>query len=154
MVELFTKITRIKEMIATPKKLWLFNKFSLSVLKETYREEYGEGGFWCKGVEGQIKSIRGCRAFVRQCISEDFECGKSISDTLSCTSCTTFHSLTWSEIFYRHMAIRPHGIHLLNIWSVLFLFCLFVCLFVFAEIVFHLWKSKYNRSYQDLKLFP
>ena len=52
MAESFTKIMRIKEMIATPKKLWLFNKFSLSVLKETYKEEYGEGAFWCKGVEG------------------------------------------------------------------------------------------------------
>ena len=28
------------------KKLWLWNKFSLSVPEEKYREEFGEYGYW------------------------------------------------------------------------------------------------------------
>ena len=33
------------------KKLWLINKFSLSVPKEMYREQYGEYVYWCLGVK-------------------------------------------------------------------------------------------------------
>ena len=34
-------------------ELWLFSKFSLSVLKEVAREEYGEYVYWYTGVKGQ-----------------------------------------------------------------------------------------------------
>ena len=33
------------------RKLWLLNEFSLSVPKEMYGEEYGEDGYWYKGVD-------------------------------------------------------------------------------------------------------
>ena len=43
MAESFIEIMRIKEMIATQRSF----EFSLLVLKETYREQKGEYGYWC-----------------------------------------------------------------------------------------------------------
>ena len=46
--ESLTEIMRIKEMPDNlRKKLWSPYEFSLSVPKETCREEYGEYGNWC-----------------------------------------------------------------------------------------------------------
>ena len=37
-------------MIANKRSSWLFNKFSLSALKDMYRGQYGEYANWFKGV--------------------------------------------------------------------------------------------------------
>ena len=41
------KVTGIKEMITYISSSWFLNKFSLSVLQEMYREQYGEYSYWC-----------------------------------------------------------------------------------------------------------
>ena len=43
--ESFIEIMSYKGNNCQLKKLWLLNKFSFSVLKEMYREEYGEYGY-------------------------------------------------------------------------------------------------------------
>ena len=43
---------RIKEMISNEKSFWSVNKFSLSVLWELYKEQYGDYAFWYKGAKG------------------------------------------------------------------------------------------------------
>ena len=50
--EMFIKITRMKKMITNLGFFNLIIKFSFSVPKEKYREEYGEYEYWCWGVKG------------------------------------------------------------------------------------------------------
>ena len=45
------QVTRIKKMIIKQRCFWLFNKFSLQVPWEMYREQYGEYANWCLGVK-------------------------------------------------------------------------------------------------------
>ena len=51
-ISLHSNIAESKGNNGQPEKVWLWNKFSLSVPKEMYREEYREYGYWCQGVKG------------------------------------------------------------------------------------------------------
>lgn len=41
------KAMKIREMVASLRRFWLINKFSLSLPWEKYKEQYGEYVYWC-----------------------------------------------------------------------------------------------------------
>ena len=49
----FIKIKGIVKNDHQPEKLWLLNKFSLSVSQEMHREKSGEYKYWCLGLKGE-----------------------------------------------------------------------------------------------------